>query len=592
MSDVKPDFGGWVTKFNVKCSDGRTILPNAFEHADGKRVPLVWRHMHNAPDNVLGHVNLENRDEGIYGHGFFNGTKAGQLAKQLVQHEDIEALSIYANNLIEKAKKVAHGMIREVSLVVSGANPGALIDFVSLQHEDGTEVVLEDEAIIYTDTYGVDISEDFVVEHEDGDETVGDVFDTLDEKQKQAVYAIIGELVGASEVEQEDSDDKTLTHEDDDEDDEEGDQVMKHNVFDKDSAPNINLNKAVLSHDDFTAIMDTARNNGMRLSKAFMAHEAGQEFLAHEGTYGIGLPDHANTELLFPDARNVTATPSWISRPMEWVSGVINGTKHVPFSRLKSLHADITPDEARARGYVRGNLKVEEVFAILRRITLPHTIYKKQKLDRDDIIDITDFDVVRWLKQEMRVMLDEEIARAILVSDGRDPVVDVDDHIPTANVRPIYGDDAVYVHNVQVALGRTDVDMIDDIVGAMDEYRGSGSPTLYCEPAQLTAWRLLKDADGRRLYRSDAELAADLRVKNIETVPVFSGVENAAETHSLRAVIVNLRDYTVGADKGGKINFFDDFDIDYNQEKYLMETRMSGALVVPKSAITLEESKT
>lgn len=589
MPNVDYDFSGYVTKADVKCTDGRTIKPNAFEHQDGEEVPLVWRHGHDSATNVLGHVRLENRKDGVYGYAFLNDTDQGKNAKALIQHKDVKALSIWANELVEKAKNVLHGKIREVSLVLSGANPGAFIDYVAVQHEDGELVNLSDEAIIYT---GLEIDipdvvhEDVVIEHAEGGETIEEVFNSLSDKQKSAVYEIIGQIMEDEglEIEQLD-DDEGLQH------DEGETQIMKKNVFDGTDVTVVNGPRPQLSHDDFNTILANAKRIGS-LREAFLAHDAGVAFLEHAGTYGIG-SDRTNLELLFPDAQAVgSREPSWIARKMEWVSGVMGGVRHSPFSRLKSVHADITADEARARGYITGNEKVEEVFPVLRRITTPHTIYKKQKLDRDDIIDITDFDVVRWLKGEMRFMLDEEIARAILVGDGRDPVVEVDDHIPTTNIRPVYQDSTVYTYNVQVALARTDDEMIDDIITAFEQYRGSGLPTMYVAPSQLTKWLLLKDNDGRRLYRNMGELASEMRCRSIVEVPILDGVENDAGTHNLRAIIVNLTDYTAGADKGGQIAFFDDFDIDYNQYKYLIETRMSGALTVPKSAITLEQSKT
>jgi HK97 family phage prohead protease len=589
MPNVDYDFSGYVTKADVKCTDGRTIKPNAFEHQDGEEVPLVWRHGHDSATNVLGHVRLENRKDGVYGYAFLNDTDQGKNAKALIQHKDVKALSIWANELVEKAKNVLHGKIREVSLVLSGANPGAVIDYVAVQHEDGELVNLSDEAIIYT---GLEIDipdvvhEDVVIEHAEGGETIEEVFNSLSDKQKSAVYEIIGQIMEDEglEIEQLD-DDEGLQH------DEGETQIMKKNVFDGTDVTVVNGPRPQLSHDDFNTILANAKRIGS-LREAFLAHDAGVAFLEHAGTYGIG-SDRTNLELLFPDAQAVgSREPSWIARKMEWVSGVMGGVRHSPFSRLKSVHADITADEARARGYITGNEKVEEVFPVLRRITTPHTIYKKQKLDRDDIIDITDFDVVRWLKGEMRFMLDEEIARAILVGDGRDPVVEVDDHIPTTNIRPVYQDSTVYTYNVQVALARTDDEMIDDIITAFEQYRGSGLPTMYVAPSQLTKWLLLKDNDGRRLYRNMGELASEMRCRSIVEVPILDGVENDAGTHNLRAIIVNLTDYTAGADKGGQIAFFDDFDIDYNQYKYLIETRMSGALTVPKSAITLEQSKT
>lgn len=584
MSNLSPDFGGYATKTNIKCSDGRTILPGAFDQMSGTTVPLVWQHGHDSVKNVLGHALLESRDDGIYAYGFLNSSEDGERARMLIHHQDIDSLSIWANNLVEKNKQVVHGVIREVSLVLSGANRGAKIDYINLLHEDGDVDISDEEAIIHSGEF-IEIPEAELTEEEEdnffetegvirhADETIAEVFNTLNEKQKTAVYAIIAQVMGEgggeSSMEQSAIQNSEGAGEE-----------MKNNVFDGTTKKDGELEHSAIS---FAEIQSRAKKVG--------SLKAAINELQHEGTYGIG-SDRANLELLFPDARNVTKEPTWIARRMEWVSKVLTGTKHTPFSRIKSLHADITADAARARGYITANQKVEEVFPVLRRITTPHTIYKKQKLDRDDVIDITDFNVVAWLKSEMRVMLDEEIARAILVGDGRDPVADVDDHIPHTNVRPVYQDDVVYTYNVQVALARTADEMIDDLITAREQYRGSGNPTLFVAPNMLTQWLLLKDADGRRLYRTVGELASELRVAGIVEVPVMDGVENDAATHDLRAIMVNLMDYTVGADRGGEINFFDDFDIDYNQHKYLIETRISGALTVPKSAITLEQSKT
>lgn len=582
------DFGGYATRNDLKCTDGRVIMRDAFKHQDGVTVPLVWQHLHDEPANVLGHAILENREDGVYAYAYFNESAAAVEAKELVKHKDVSFLSIYANQLIEKSKQVMHGVIREVSLVLSGANPGALIDYVAVQHADGEVIESEEEAVIYTgielevgELQHEDDEED--LEHADDEEseegeTVGDVFESLDEKQKTAVYAIIGQLLESGEIKASAEEDNSSPK---------GDiQIMKKNVFDAratDSGP-------VLSHADFNAIMEKGRDIGS-LRKGWEAHVATlppeTQALIHEGTYGIG-SDRANLELLFPDARNVTKEPTFIARRMEWVSSVMNGVRHSPFSRIKSLHADITADEARAKGYVTGAQKLEEVFPVLRRVTTPTTIYKKQKLDRDDILDITDFNVVSWLRREMRVMLDEEIARAVLVGDGRGAVPD---KIDETNIRPIWTDDAVYIHQEVAAFADTTSDLIDDIIGARVEYRGSGQPTCFMAPSLVTAMLLLRDTDGYRMYKTLQELAAELRVSNIVEVPVMEGLVHTpvATEYALRAIIVNLQDYTVGADKGGEINMFDDFDIDYNQQKYLIETRISGALTVPKSAVVLEQ---
>lgn len=596
MPNPNFDFSGYATKNNIKCTDGRTILPGAFEEMDGVTVPLVWQHMHNEPGNVLGHAILENREDGVYAYGYFNDSEDAEKAKKLVKHGDIKSLSIYANSLVEKAKKVAHGVIRELSLVLSGSNPGALIDNVAIEHADGTVMELEDEAFIYTgeeielpeNEENEEEENEEVISHADDEEsdseTVGDVFNSLSDKQKTVVYAIVSQVLGENSSELEQSAIQNQNQEGDPKN------IMKRNVFDG-SAIQVTNTMPKLSHDVFSQIAERAKKLGS-MRAAFEESEEGMEFLAHAGTYGIG-SDRTNLGLLFPDAQPVRrGEPDFIARKMEWVSTVINGTRHTPFARIKSVHADITADEARARGYITTNQKVEEVFPVLRRITTPHTVYKKQKLDRDDIIDITEFDVVRWLKAEMRVMLDEELARAFLVGDGRDPVTEVDDHIPVANVRPIWADDAVYVYYSQVAVGLTTDDLIDEIIKMFVNYRGSGTPTMFCAPSLLTNMLLLKDLEGRRLYRSVQELAAELRVKDIVEVPIMEGLNRtpAATQYNLRAIVVNLMDYTVGTDRGGEINFFDDFDIDYNQYKYLMETRLSGALTVPSSALILEQA--
>jgi len=590
MSKLKHDFSGWATKYNIKCTDGRTILPGAFEHMDGEIVPLVWQHGHNAVSNLLGHALFEHRPAGLYLYGFLNDSEPAKHAKSALEHGDLKSLSIWANSLVEKAKKVAHGMIKEASLVLSGANPGAMIDFVAIQHDDGSVMESADEAIIHSGeelelpAVSDDEDEEVVLELDGvmvhASRTVGEVFATLNAEQRTVFYAMAAQLMPGGDDESDIKQSGMTGMTGNEPPDQEG-VIMKSNVFDKKKKKDADPEEGLLAHVSFAEIQKTA----VKLGSLRAA------ILQHATTYGIG-SDRANLELLFPDARNVTKEPTWISRRMEWVSKVMGGTKHTPFSRIKSLHADITADEARARGYVVGNLKIEEVFSILRRITTPTTVYKKQKLDRDDIIDITDFNVVAWLKGEMRVMLDEEISRAVLVSDGRDPIEDADDHINTDNIRPIWGDEAVYVHYAQVVVGRTDDQLIDDMITARIDYRGSGNPTCFVSPSQLNAWLLLKDNDGRRMYRSLAELASELRVKEIVEVPVMEGLNRTPNgtQYNLRAIVVNLQDYVIGADKGGEINFFDDFDIDYNQYKYLLETRMSGALTVPKSAIILEQA--
>ena len=566
----KFDFSGWATKANLKCSDGRTIMKDAFKHNDGQTVPLVWNHQHNDPNEVLGHALLENREEGVYAYCSLNDTETGKTAKLLVQHGDVVALSIYANQLKQNMNHVIHGNIREVSLVLAGANPGASIDSIIMHGEESQE-----EAVIFT---GEDImlahaedetSDEETITHADKEdkeekmeenETVADVFNTLSEKQKTVVYAIIGQAL-------EDASNKNKNDES-----EGGDETMKHNAFDQNDQNNEN----VLSHD----AMETIINDGKRYGSLK------ESFLAHADEYGI-----TNIDYLFPEAQTLNKTPEFIQREMGWVQKVINGTHHSPFSRIKSVFADITEDEARARGYMKGKLKKEEVFSLLKRTTTPTTIYKKQKLDRDDVVDITDFDVVAWLKSEMRMMLDEEIARAILVGDGR--LSSSDDKINESNIRPIYNDEELYTiqATVTVASNATADEkakaMIRAAIKARKDYRGSGSPTFFTTEDVLTDALLLEDTMGHRLYKNAGEVADAMRVKEIVTVPVMENVKGK-NGGDLLGIIVNLADYNVGADKGGAINMFDDFDIDYNQQKYLIETRCSGALTKPKSAIAIE----
>ena len=573
------DFSGWATRNNIRCSDGRTILKDAFKHNDGQTVPLVWNHDHNDPLNVLGHALLENRDEGVYAYCTFNDTDAGRNAKALVEHGDVTALSIYANQLKQQGPNVLHGAIREVSLVLAGANPGAFIDSIIRHGEESDE-----EAIIYT-------GENLVLEHsqhtivndknldaikdnftppsgdkkdEKSEKTVQDVFDTLNEEQKTVVYALIGQALDESN--QNENNEK------------EGNDNMKHNVFDQDQKEKEN----VLTHADMETIISEGKRYG----------SLKDSFLAHTAQYGI---DHI--DYLFPDAKNVTNQPDFIKRDDSYVQKVLRGVHHTPFSRIKSTHANITADEARAKGYIKGHLKKEEVFTLLKRTTTPTTIYKKQKMDRDDIIDITDFDVVAYIKAEMRMMLDEEIARAILVGDGRS--TSSDDKIPETNIRPIAKDEDLYTIKAPVAVAKDATEdaiakaFIRTVIKSRKEYKGSGSPTLFTTEDMLTNCLLLEDNNGRIIYDSVDKLATTLRVKEIVPVEVMEGVTRTVSSKNLplMAILVNLNDYYVGADKGGAINMFDDFDIDYNQEKYLIETRISGALVKPYSAIAFELDK-
>ena len=577
------DFSGWATKANLKCSDGRTIMKDAFKHNDGQIVPLVWNHQHNDTNQVLGHALLQNRDEGVYAYCTFNDTESGKTAKLLVQHGDVNALSIYANQLKESMSNVIHGNIREVSLVLAGANPGASIDNVILHSEESNE-----EAIIYTgetislyhadegdDSMGNNVNENDTISHsdskkkteednkdqnqrnkeDDSEKTMADIFNTLNEEQKTVVYALIGQALKefGSDVDNNKEDDNN----------------MKHNLFDNEIEEKDN----VLSHADMEVIIGDAKRYG----------SVKESFLAHADEYGIQQIDY-----LLPDVKNLNTPPEFIQRDMDWVQKVIGGTHHTPFSRIKSMFADITEDEARAKGYIKGKLKKEEVFSLLKRTTTPTTIYKKQKMDRDDIIDITDFDVIAWLKSEMRLMLDEEIARAILVGDGR--LASSDDKINEQNIRPILNDNDLFVIRWAVAAGSSDDDKAKNFIKAAiksrKNYKGSGNPVLFTTEDMLTDMLLLEDTIGHKLYKTEAELATALRVKEIVTVPVMENLTDK-DSKNVYGIIVNLADYNVGADKGGAVNMFDDFDIDYNQQKYLIETRCSGALIKPFSAIVL-----
>lgn len=549
------DFSGYVTRNDLECSDGRVIRQDAFKHNDGETVPLVWMHQHNEPDNVLGHAQLENRTDGVYAYCKFNDSARAGHSKILVEHGDITSLSIYANQLKQQGSNVLHGAIKEVSLVISGANPGAYIENVSMAHaEDGYG-----EAIIYTgeevamDNYDTDYDLDF--EHTDmEDATVGEIFDTLTETQKNVVYALIGDALGKDKKE-------SVEHSSG------GENFMKINVFDNEEI----TTGGVLTHDDMQAIFAEAVKTGS-LKEATLAHAA---------TYGI-----ENIEVLFPDARSINNEPTWIKRQTEWVAGVLGGTHHTPFARIKTTTADITADEARAKGYVKATMKKEEVFGLLKRVTTPTTIYKKQKLDRDDLIDITDMNVVAWLKAEMRMMLEEELARAILIGDGREP--EDADKIQELNIRPISKDAEMYSHPVVLDAAIEAEDMVEQIIRARKFYKGTGTPTFYTTTDTLIDMLLLKDKMGRRLYNTEAELASALRVAKIVEVQVMENQK--VELNDLVGIIVNLKDYTVGADKGGEVALFDDFDIDYNQYKYLIETRVSGALTIPKAALVIQKT--
>ena len=559
----KYDFSGWATKNNLRCSDGRTILKDAFKHNDGQTVPLVWNHQHNDPLNVLGHALLENRESGVYAYCTFNDTEAGKNAKMLVEHGDVTALSIYANQLKQKGGNVEHGVIREVSLVLAGANPGAFIDSI-LRHGEASD----EEGVIYTGEMLVlahadeDPKEEMKEEDKQVDnkeKTVQDVVDSMTEEQRNVMYALIGQALEGKNIEHSNIENG-------------GEDEMKHNVFDNE---NVKDNNDVLTHAEEEAILRDAKRYGS-LRESCLQH-------------GITNIDAAG--YLFPEYQNLNKEPDFIQRDMGWVSKVMAGVHRTPFSRIKSLQANITEDEARALGYIKGKAKKEEVFTLLKRTTDPQTVYKKQKLHRDDVLDITDFDVVAFVKREMRMMLEEEIARAILVGDGR--LTSSDDHISDSHIRSIANDDALYaIHHQVVAAENTPEAkakaFIRESLRARKDYKGSGEPTLFCSESVLTEMLLLEDANGRVIYDSVAKLATAMRVKEIVTVPVMEEAKNNAKDKTILGIIVNLRDYNVGADKGGAVSMFEDFDIDYNSQKYLIETRCSGALTKPYSAIVLE----
>lgn len=559
----KYDFSGWATKNNLRCSDGRTILKDAFKHNDGQTVPLVWNHQHNDPLNVLGHALLENRDSGVYAYCTFNDTEAGKNAKMLVEHGDVTALSIYANQLKQKGGNVEHGVIREVSLVLAGANPGAFIDSI-LRHGEASE----EEGVIYTGEELVlshaeeepkEVKEEDKKVEDKKDKTVQDIVDSMSEEQRNVMYALIGQALEGKNVEHSNIDNG-------------GEDEMKHNVFDNE---NVKENNDVLTHSEEEAILRDAKRYGS-LKESCLQH-------------GITHIDEAG--YLFPEYKNMNREPEFIQRDMGWVGKVMAGVHRTPFSRIKSLQADITADEARALGYIKGKQKKEEVFTLLKRTTDPQTVYKKQKLHRDDVLDITDFDVVAFIKREMRMMLEEEIARAILIGDGR--LASSDDHISDQHIRSIANDHELYAIHHQVTAAQNTPEakakaFIREAVRARVDYKGSGEPTLFCAESTLVEMLLLEDNNGRVIYESVAKLATAMRVKEIVTVPVLEGAKNAAGDKAILGIIVNLRDYNVGADKGGAVSMFEDFDIDYNAQKYLIETRCSGALTKPYSAIVLE----
>lgn len=569
---MKYDFSGYATRNGIRCSDGRTIMKDAFIENDGTTVPLVWQHDHSDPSNILGHCKLENRPDGVYAFGVFNDTPAARDAKMAVRHGDINAMSIYANHVRQESGLVQHGNIREVSLVLSGANPGAFIDNVTIAHGDEV-ATLDDEVIIFSgQEFAHADSKEETKEKEapmaeettgtknnksEEDMTVQDVLDTLTPIQQKVVYALIGmaaEGDSGEEVEQS-----------------EGDYGM-YNAFESNEDTEIRHADEFV-HEELDAVLADARRNG-RLSDSVISHAQ---------NYGI-----QNIDILFPDAQAIRNTPDFYGRRTEWVNAVLNNTQHVPFSRIKSMYADITADEARARGYTldRNNnkRKIDEVFNVLKRVTTPQTVYKKQKLDRDDIIDITSFDVVAWLKQEMRIMLDEEIARAVLVGDGRE--VSDESKIRTDSIRPIAFDDDLYTIKVQVEDADDVTAMIDQVTQAQVNYRGSGTPTFYASPSLIAKMMTQRDQLNHRMYSTRNDLASELSVSNIVDVPILDTAK-AEDGRPVLGLIGNLKDYTIGADRGGNVSMFDDFDIDFNQQKYLMETRCSGALTLPKSFIAI-----
>lgn len=578
---MEPDFQGWATQFGLKCSDGVTIGNKAFAHQDKQKVPLVWKHGHDDPTNVLGHVDLEKREQGVWVKAFFNRTKKAKHTKKAVQHGDVDQMSIWANHLKRMGKNIKDGTIREVSLVLNGANPGARIDPVTIAHADGYDEVLDTEAVITT---GIAIE----IKHEDKDDAeeldAQEIYDTLNDKQKAVVHALLEEaLQHDDQSDESDDEDETeeLNHEENDD--------MPRNVFDKKSKTD-DQNDQKLMHTAFQSVFETWKKVGS-LNEAILQHAEDfgidPDVLAHDGTYGIN-----QIEMLFPEAKNVNDRPEWIKRRTEWVETVIDGVRKLPFSRIKTMQADITADEARARGYVKGNLKKEEVFDLLGRVTTPQTVYKKQKLDRDDIVDITDFDVVLWIKGEMMLMLREEIARAILIGDGRpaedpaNPGEPNPDKIKPNHIRPIATDHELYAHRVAInpaLLNTNPAAFIDQVALAQEFFKGTGTPVAFATRRTRTKLRLAKikadGSDNRRLFSSNEDLYEALEVSSI--VPV----EPMESQDDVLMIIVNLQDYGVGSTKGGEITYFSDFDIDYNQEKYLYETRFSGALTKVKSAL-------
>ena len=594
MSKKTFDFSGYATRVDLKCSDGAIIREDAFKHQNGETVPLVWQHLHNGPENILGHAMLEHRKDGVYAYASFNDSEQGRNAKELVRHGDVKALSIYANKLVRRGVDVLHGAIREVSLVLSGANPGAYIDNVVIAHGDSYETS-EDEAIIYTGL-SFEIQAE-TIEHADdskepdmAEKTVGDIFETLTEEQKNVVYYMIGEAL--SEAGADDEAEHSAFYENDDyisHNDGEETITMTRNVFESLAHGTPMDEGLTLSHSDIKSIFaDGERKNSLK-----------EAVIAHATTYGI-----ENIDMLFPDAKTVGDRPEFIKRRTEWVASVLNDTHHSPFSRIKTILADITEDDARAKGYIKASMKKEEWFTLAKRVTTPQTVYKKQKLDRNDILDITDFDVVIWVKEEMRLMLDEEIAAAALVGDGRsagdpDKIKSPSPNADGEGIRAIALDASYYAYKVEwAAADADDIPFVDRVMTSLVDYTCSGSPKLYTSPQILAGLLVERDTLGRRMYSSRAELATAMGVSAIVDIPAsilaranFQTTNGAVTTtHSLKGIVANLRDYTFGSDAGGKTTLFDDFDIDFNQQKYLLEARLSGTLTKPFSAVTLWEN--
>ncbi len=568
------DFSGYATKANTKCYDGLIIAPNAFADDNGRKVPVVWNHNHSGPEYVLGHALLQNRRDGVYAYVKMNDTPSGQTALEAVRSGDIDAMSIFANGLKKAGQTVMHGVIRELSLVLAGCNPGALIDEIVAHGADSDGE--GGEAFIYTDgglslKHGLDPDDNPLNEEDDemakeGGKTLEEVVDTMNDEQKEALYALVG--MAKNDLDEDDDPEEDDYDEEDDEDDYDEEDDMKHNVFDNDPE------QGVLRHsmDEINAAIADGKSCGS-MKDAFIAH---------------GIED---VEWLFPEDHLLDTPPRIIDNDQSWVSKVMSGVHHIPFSRVKSMAADLTEEDARAKGYIKGNFKKEQVFSLLKRSTTPTTVYKKQKMDRDDVADITGFDVIAWLKQEMRVKLNEELARAYLIGDGR--LSSSDDKINEGNIRPIYNDDDLFTIKVQVETAAGDdtatkLDkMMTAVLKARKNYKGAGNPTFYTTDDTLTDLLLLKDKIGHRLYKNEAEVAQALRVKEIVTVPQMEGMTGKLGGEFV-GIIVNLADYTVGADKGGAVNMFDDFDIDYNQQKYLIETRCSGAMTTPFGAMAIE----